>query len=73
MYPSPLPSPGDLGNVDTSQLVQVLQQVGLSELLQRAHGDWMLHLDWQGTCHAADAAWHLTVHVAVHGGCRRDR
>ncbi|KAL3160894.1 hypothetical protein ABBQ38_009286 [Trebouxia sp. C0009 RCD-2024] len=48
MYPSPLPSPGDLGDVDTSQLVQVLQQVGLAELLQRAHGDWMLPLDWQG-------------------------
>ena len=49
MYPSPLPSPESLHDVDTTQLAQVLQQVGLSELLQRSQGDWMLHLDWQGT------------------------
>lgn len=52
IYPSPLPSPEGLGDVDTTQLAQVLQQVGLSELLQRAQGDWMLSLDWQGVGHA---------------------
>ena len=48
IYPSPLPEP--LDHVDEHQLAHVLQQVGLSELLQRVQGDWMLSQDWQGSC-----------------------
>ena len=50
LYPSPLPE--GLADVDTQLLAHLLQQVGLSELLQRAQGDWMLSQDWQGACHA---------------------
>ena len=50
LYPSPLPE--GLGNVDTHLLAHLLHQVGLSDLLQRAQGDWMLSQDWQGACHA---------------------
>ena len=52
MYPSPLPLPEGLTDVDTHLLAHLLQQVGLSELLQRTLGDWMLSQDWQGACHA---------------------
>lgn len=50
LYPSPLPE--GLADVDTHLLAHLLHQVGLSELLQRAQGDWTLRQDWQGACHA---------------------
>lgn len=46
IYPLPLPECTD--DVDTQQLAHALQQVGLSELLQRVQGDWTLSQDWQG-------------------------
>lgn len=49
MYPSPLPE--GLADVDTHLLGHLLHKVGLSELLQRAQGDWTLSQDWQGACH----------------------
>ena len=68
MYPSPLPE--DLGDVDTHLLAHLLQQVGLTELLQRAQGNWMLSQDWQGSCHAiclshsAEQTWWLRAHLS---------
>ena len=50
MYPSPLPE--GLADVDTHLLAHLLHQVGLSELVQRAQGDWTLSQDWQGARHA---------------------
>lgn len=49
IYPSPLLEA--LADVDTHLLADLLHQVGLAELLQRAQGNWMMSQDWQGACH----------------------
>lgn len=62
LYPSSLPEPLDV--VDTHQLARVLQQVGLSELLQRVRGDWMLSQNWQGSyagINTSDIVWILII------------
>ena len=47
IYPAALPQSAH--QVDMQRVHGALQQVGLSELLERSHGDWMLSQDWQGT------------------------
>ena len=47
IYPSPLPE--DSTSLDLDHLVGLLQQVGLSDLLQRVQGNWHMSQNWQGT------------------------
>ncbi len=58
IYPAVMPEEGSA--VDLQHLAHLLQQVGLTELLQRVQGDWRLSQNWQGRnllfmlgCHGA--------------------
>lgn len=72
VYPSLMPEdPANQASMNLQHLEQLLQHVGLLDLLQRAQGDWLLSQDWQGThllgfCYAIghDMDWHRT-----HGLC----
>lgn len=46
-YPAVLPA--DPASLDKQNLANLLDQVGLTELLQRVQGDWLLNHNWQGT------------------------
>ena len=46
IYPAVMPE--DSTALDLQHLAHLLQQVGLTELLQRVQGDWRVSQNWQG-------------------------
>jgi len=55
IYPAVMPEEGSA--LDLQHLALLLQQVGLTELLQRVQGDWRLSQNWQGM----ESAFHAGV------------
>ncbi len=72
IYPAVMPEEGTA--LDSQHLAHLLQQVGLTDLLQRVQGNWHLSQNWQGRnllfmlgCHGAPHAPQRV--LSRHGPC----